>query len=336
MTRYQKFGIITVVAVVLLCLLSFMLPKDYDVRTKVKIEAPKNFSFNLINHLKYQAQWNAKAILDSTFSTSEAATAMGNGAFVDYKSNMYGDGSIHIKYTNGNDSIAISDGPTEKALRFFEFKCADLQGGLSEVAVHAQSTSGFISNLWNFLHRWKLQKQVDQSLSIIKQIAEDRYIRKMYNGYEIKQKAMNHKYFITQRSDVSFENMAQFYTQNISALYQKALANNITTNGMPCALFYQWDEKNKKTNMAAALPTLIETNLKDTEAVTLEPKLALMIAYKGPNSQSGKAHLAIDDYMLDFNLKNDVPIMEEYMTDPASGTAPQEWLTNIYYYIKTP
>ena len=41
----------------------------------------------------------------------------------------------------------------------------------------------------------------------------------------------------------------------------------------------------------------------------------------------------MDEYMKDFGLLNNPPIIEEYVTDPSTEKDPAKWLTKIIYYI---
>ncbi len=38
------------------------------------------------------------------------------------------------------------------------------------------------------------------------------------------------------------------------------------------------------------------------------------------------------DFMKDRQLFMDVPMIEEYVTDPTKEPDPEKWTTNIYYY----
>jgi effector-binding domain-containing protein len=105
---------------------------------------------------------------------------------------------------------------------------------------------------------------------------------------------------------------------------------------MPCGLFYTWDEAKLKSDMAAALPTLAQlNNIPETNTVSIPSKPALKIVYHGDKRKSGNAHNAMGDYMKDRQLLMDVPMIEEYVTDPTKESDPEKWITNIiYYYTK--
>lgn len=332
MTRTRKTFVLIALFLTLMLGLSFFMSKVYVSNTAVEFNAPANFVYNAINDLGYQNNWNGKMGLDTSFHVLCVGNSKGVNASCDYKSDTYGAGVLRIVYSK-EDSIIITDKPDSGIMRTISYKIVSIDSTHSLVKVTGTGQSGFITNLWNVLHRWKLSKHIKHGLDNLKVFLHDRFQNKVYNGYKITENVMNERYFITHRSEIAFENIPQYYTQNISALYQTALQNQLAISGMPCALFYNWDEVNGKSDMAAALPTLAETNIADTEAVKISSASALKVEYKGESHNSGEAHIAMDAYMLDHRLKQEIPIVEEYMTDPAEEPDPSKWVTNIYYYV---
>lgn len=333
MTRSKKLMIGGIVVLLLLGTLSAVLNKKYDIQYVATLNAPVNVVYNALNDLKHQSRWNSKARLDTSFQLLCAGSSTQTGASCDYSSKIYGNGILRILSANNKDSIVIADEIVDGKDKTFGYYLAGKDSLTTTVTVRATGHAGFISNLWNYIHKWKLKKQTQHNVENLHAFVTERYKDKIYNGFKISEIALNQRFFITSRSEVAIENIQQYYSQNISGLYQKALDNKIVVTGMPCALFYKWDENTKKSDMAAALPTLAEMDVPGSEAVNIMPKLALKIEYKGEHSKTGIAHMAMDEYMLDHRLRNDIPVIEEYMTDPAKEPDPSLWVTNIYYYI---
>lgn len=325
----SAFGIL----IFLIAVLSFFVSKTYEVHTDMELKAPANFVFNALNNVNHQSEWNTKATLDTTFKLICSGTSVGAGVSCDYSGTLYGNGVLRILNSQLNDSIILSDEQKSGKEIVFIYKLIAKDSINTIVKVHGKSTSGYISNLWNFIHRWKLKKHIHQNLDNLKVFVNNRYKNKIYNGYQIKELTMNQRFFISYRSLVQIENIQQYYSQNISGLYQKALEQNLTISGMPCGLFYTWDFDGGKADMAAALPTLAEFNIMDTESVNIPSKPALMIEYKGESSKSAAAHYAMDEYMLDHRLEQLPPVIEEYLTDPAKEPDPAKWVTHIIYYV---
>ncbi len=332
MTRSKKYFYVLAGFLALILLLSILVKKEYSVQTEMTINAPSNYIFNVLKNLSHHDEWNAKAMLDTSYHLTCAGKADGAGVSCDYTSQMYGNGIIRITEAQSNALLMLTDEPENGKTQTFTYTLTMADSVTTKVGVLGTGKSGFITNLWNFIHKWKLKKHIHQNLDNLKVLVINRFKNNLYNGYEVKSVVMNQKYFITLRSKVSFENLQQYYTQNISALYQKALENKLTITGMPCGLYYTWNEEGKFADMAAALPTLAEFNIQGTEAVQIPSKQALIIEYKGENSKSGIAHLCMDEYMADRLLESDLPVIEEYMTDPTKEADPSKYVTHIIYY----
>ncbi len=333
MTTSKKYLIIDAIFLLLIVILSLILSKQYSAKVQVDIDAPSNFVFNAVNDLVYQNAWNSKAQLDTSFHILCVGQSLGSNASCDYKSNAYGNGVVSILYSNG-DSLSITDEPNGAPKRIFSYKTIRKDSSHTTLLVNGTSTSSFITNLWNFIHKWKLTKQMKMSNNYLKTFVENRFKNKIYNGFAVQSILERDRYFIMHKSEVKMENIAQYYAQNISALYQTALENRIAIQRMPCGLFFEWDQPNSKTVMAAALPTVVESNVVNTESYHIAPGLNLKIEYKGERSKSGLAHTAMDAYLLDHRLKQQIPVIEEYMTNPTEEPDPKKWVTNIYYYVK--
>ncbi len=331
MTNFKKYLIYIGIGLVLICGLSIFLSKEYTVEVTRSFSVPKNYVYNAINNLKTHENWNNKAVLDTSFRVTINGQSKGRDAIADYISVVYGDGKIAI-LKDSIDYIDIQDNTSKNGSTEYKYFFTSTDAENSALTVKTVAKSGFLSNLWHIFSKWTLKKQINLSLTNLDLLLKDRFEKDLYNGFTIKEVAMNQKFFISSRSEVAMENINQYYTQNISSLYQKALKASLTISGMPCGLYYKWDEKNNKTDMAAALPTLAEINLADTEAVNIPARTAISIEYKGDNSKSAVAHFALDEYMLDRMVTNDSPIIEEYVTDPSKEPDPTKWVTNIIYY----
>ena len=333
MTNFKKYLIYATLVVVFLMILSIFLTKEYHVYQERTYSVPKNILYNAINDLNTQKEWNAKATLDTAFQISFSGPAKGRDASGVYTSTIYGDGNIIIN-KDSMDLIKMDDNGNNEKSRHYVYSFSSVDSVHTLLKVEASSHSGFLSNLLHIIHKWKLKKQINISLDNLDIVVKNRFENNIYRGYQIKETVMNQKFFIALRSEVAMDNVGQYYTKNISALYQKAINANITIAGMPCGLYYTWDEKTKKSDMAAALPTLAEVNIPEAETVNLPTNAAVIIEFNGDNSKAASAHFALDDYMLDHDLINKPPVIEEYVTDPAKEADPAKWKTNIIYYVQ--
>ncbi len=336
MTNTKKYGLYLGAILLAIIILSLIISKKYTAETKIEISAPSNVVFNVLNDLNTQSRWNSLLISDTSSRVTYLGSTSGNGSSCEYNGDKIKSGIIKIISSHENDSINIMQIPIGDKESNLIYYLETLDSTSTRVSVLATKHSGFITNLLKFINKWKLEKTMKKDLDYLNTLVDERYNQKLYNGYTIEEINPGSKFFITHRSEISFENISQYYTQNISALYQKALNANLVIAGMPCGLFYTWDESKMKSDMAAALPTLAQlNNIPETNAVSIPAKPALKITYHGDKAKSGKAHNAMGEFMKDRNLLMDVPMIEEYVTDPTKESDPEKWVTNIiYYYTK--
>ncbi|MBK8518697.1 MAG: GyrI-like domain-containing protein [Saprospiraceae bacterium] len=333
MTKSKKYLLAVVFLFLLVIVLSIFIPKKFHINTEFRIDVPSNMVYNVLNNLSHQPDFNNKSLLDSSFHLICLGASKDDGASCDYSSKRYGNGVFRIIKAINDDSIAIADESQDGKISLIQYKIKQLDTLNSIVIVVAESESGFFTNLWTFIHKWKLKKQVNKNLENLKTLLDDRFLNKNYNGYHISEVVMNQRFFVTYRAKVDFKNINEYFSKNISGLYQKALENKITIAGMPSALIYEDNKAQSYYDFAAALPTFSEFNILGLEPVTLPPHQAIFLEYKGEHSKSEKAYTALEEYLADFKLNKLIPTIEEYVTDPLSEPNPEKWVTNIIYYI---
>lgn len=333
MRSLKTISWITLAVVALMAGVSAFMPKKYSAKAEATMDCPARVTRNIVNNLGLAKKWLWLPGIDTAYSTSCVGVLKGTGASCDYNSSLPASGIIRI-LNSTPDSISLADERNEGNTTFYKYRITAADPAHTRVTAEATGHSGFLSNLFNFWHSRKLKNQLEEGLSSLARTGRERYTQGIYNGFKITKTKLDQKYFISYRSEVEFEHMAKYYSQNISALYQRAMEAKITAAGMPCGLYYKWDDKAGKADMAAALPTLAAFSAGDASSVTLRPGDALILTYMGDNAKSASAHFAMDEYMEDHGLRQIPPVIEEYMTDPAKEPDPARWVTNIMYYVE--
>jgi effector-binding domain-containing protein len=192
--------------------------------------------------------------------------------------------------------------------------------------------SGWPMNLMNFMATRAIGKSFTEGLKNLEPIFNERNAGN-YGGFAVKEIVVPERHYVMNRSEVKFENISQFYAQNLGSLFQKIQKAGLEMNGMPCGLFFKYDIPNGVTDMAAAIPLKESVDIPDASSYHIDERNALSIDFYGDYAGTGAAHDAIEAYMKDRGLLNDVPVVEEYVTDPASEPDPKKWLTKIYYFV---
>jgi effector-binding domain-containing protein len=330
---YWLLGIIGVI-ILLWVLACFLAPKNLDVKKEQSMKAPANMVYNLVSDLGSWEQWSSWNLKDTSMQVTYGDITKGLGAKSSWVSATQGSGT--------QEFIEVVAGEKIRSEMHFE--------GMSDAnyaSFFFEEKAGMTSVIWDmdgadmpFLIRpmnWYLESEVSKSyaegLSNLKNLVEKRASEKIYDGYKVKELLLEERYFLINRQEVPLANISQFYQQNLGALFSKMQKAGLTMAGMPCGLFFKYDIAKGMTDMAAGLPMTDPVDIADASSITTPSGRALQVDYLGDYAGTEKAHAAIEKYMEDYNLLNNPPVIEEYLTDPGTEKDPNKWLTRITYFI---
>ncbi|MEM9824505.1 MAG: SRPBCC family protein [Bacteroidota bacterium] len=177
-----------------------------------------------------------------------------------------------------------------------------------------------------------MHREFDAGLASLKEIVENSPIP----SFSIQEIDYSEQQFVLTRKKVSIEGIQAFYQENLPRLHQNCLDKKVEMDGQPCGIFFTFDEANKESDMAAAIPVKKAMDLdKDSKAFTQEGGKALLIDYYGDYEGSVNAHNAMMDYVTKKNYKIKPQVIEQYITDPTTEPDPKKWLTKIYYFLES-
>lgn len=338
MKKFLKILIGILVAIVLLLILAMVLaPKNLKINESIEIDAPAEIAFNMVNDLERWTLWSPWSELDPEAVYTYSDNTVGVGARFNWKGNEdVGEGSQTIIASSKPDSIRLAltfngwDGESYSTWKFND------GGNKTKVSWDFEgSDTPFPFRPFNLIMKGPLKKSYRKGLENLKSVVEKRYNKKEYRGFKIQELEIEEKHYILRRQEVSFENMQQFYAQNLGALFSKVQEEGLEMDGMPTGLYFKWDPTAQKTDMAAAIPISEDVEVKDAGSLTIPQGRAIVIDFLGDYSGLEKAHMAMDEYMQDYGLFNNFPVVEEYVTDPGEQPDPEKWLTKIRYYISS-
>jgi len=326
---------IMVVLLIGVLALMFLSPKKMVFQESMTIDAPANMVYNQVNDFKNWEAWSPWSKLDPDAINTYSEKTSGVGAKWSWKGNdKIGEGTQAIVSSEKGKSIRTS-------LEFNGFNGTSYSdwsftpdGNKTKVS---WGFDGAETNLlfrpFNLFMKGGLKKTYKEGLAKMKGIVEKRAKEKIYKGYKIQEVNMPEKHYVTIRQEIEMENVQQFYSRNLPSLFGKVTASGVEMDGMPGGLFYKWDETNGTTDMAASIPVKESIEIAGTNSHTIPSGKAIQVDYYGDYAGSAEAHYAIDEYMNDYGILSNVPIVEEYVTDPTEEKDPKKWLTKITYYI---
>jgi effector-binding domain-containing protein len=325
-------GWVLLALLILLLVLMFVMPTSVNVEKSMNINAPQNMVYNAVNNLKTWETWNPWQAMDENMAMSYGDKTTGEGASYSWTSEKMGNGTYTITEAKPGTSIKShmdfqDQGEGTGYWRFSE------DGNKTNVIWGFDTKIGRPMNLMAPFMKGSMKSTMKNGLNSLKEMVVDRYKEKIYSGYRVVEIDLPERHFVMNRAEIPMSGMQQFYAQNLGNLFAKVQAADVEMDGMPCGLYFKWDEQSGTADMAAAIPVKDELRLKGAMSHSIPSGKALQIDYFGEYEHIGNAHNAIDDYMNDYGLLNNTPIIEEYVTDPSTEKDPAKWLTKVTYYI---
>lgn len=158
---------------------------------------------------------------------------------------------------------------------------------------------------------------------------------KLYRGYEIIEKDFPATTYMIRKGYVKFDDMGKFFEESYGKIGEACKKGGHETLGAPVGFYFTWDDSLQVSDMAAGMAVKPKGTiaLKDLEQFDIAARKCLMIPYYGAYEKIGEAHYAMDDYMKEHQMTQDI-VMEEYITDPMTEPDTSKWLTNLYYFTK--
>ncbi|MDX1943620.1 MAG: SRPBCC family protein [Saprospiraceae bacterium] len=334
MKALKTIGIILAVLLVIIVVLGFIAPKDFNVERSIVIDAPNEMIFPYLQSFEKVAEWTPWQERDPNMQTEIIGTDGTVGAINRWKSKVEGNGEQEITVIVPNERI-------ETKLRF---------GGMGEsnAILTTSDTDGGTKVTWNMNGRspfpWNvvgmfmnmdkmLGNDFEIGLNKLKNMIES--MPKTYRGYAVQEMDAPAQYFIGHREKIKMDEMtSERFGIYLPKVFAAVGAAKIEIIGNPCGLFFMWDEEANQVDLAYAVPVKAKAEVKGFDTFEVPAGKLLIIDYYGPYTGTAEAHFAMDDYMKEHNLEQNPPVWEQYITDPTTEPDTAKWLTKIYYSVK--
>jgi effector-binding domain-containing protein len=310
---------------------------NYHLERSIVIDAPKSLVYDQIRLFKNYHEWSPWSKLDPNMKPTFSGT----------------DGEAGSTYTwAGNDDV----GTGVQTLKTVSPDRLDYQLDLTEPFESSIPAYFSITGdeektkvTWSIdphfpfpVNVWSMFTDVDKAmgpdfergLGYLKRRCES-MAHKKYHGYEVAEEEVPAAYYVSIRKEVSFADVSTFYAENLPKIMEATAKEKLTSAGAPCGLYWTWNEESSLTDMAVAVPVLEEKKLsKDLQVFKIGGSKALVIDYLGDYAKMKEAHMAMDDYMSGNHLRNVPPVIESYITDPATEPDTAKWLTRVIYFVE--
>jgi len=354
--KYLKiFGALLLVVIAVTFITSLVLPPKQRVERSIVIHAPAAQVYAQLIKLENINKWSVWNRKDSTVKHILTGTDGTIGAATSWTGDpeISGDGKIVIRSLNENKKIIhdlVFTKPKEGQAES-EFILTETNGATTLTWEFDMATPRpwNIFNLFHSLDK-EMGKDFEEGLVLIKAAIESKNDEPItVRTYEVAPMNFPATTFALVRQQIKWSDIASFYAQHLPVIYTEAQKARLTgknkinevgqanvTQRVPAGLYYSWDELNKQTDMAAAIPVPAGTKLESTmiQVVDIPASKAVYVNYYGAYDKSADAYSSIDKYLAANNLKQKTPVIEQYITDPAIEKDTTKWLTKIIFLVQ--
>jgi len=337
MKVFKVIGIIILVLAALIIIAGLVAPKKYSVERTIIINAPKELVFNHIKYWRNWQAWSPWAEMDSTMTSSVEGADGEIGSVYKWIGNPETTGKGEMTNTGLKDLEEIA-----YHLHFIEPWESESEGYVRILAENGATkvSWGFYGKTpfpWNiFMLFMSMDKMIgkdfERGLELLKNICEEE--ASVVLSYEVKQVDFPAKSYAIIQQEIQFSEVAGFFTKAYGIIQQVINKKGMRMAGVPAGVYYSWDEQKMTTNMAAAIPIKGSVAEGDVKTIDLPASKAYMVEYYGPYDKSMAAYQALDFYFMKNKLTFKTPVVEEYITDPASEPDTSKWLTKIYFFAE--
>jgi hypothetical protein len=346
MKKFLRFvGVLLLIIVAGVVILGLIAPKDIALERSIAINAPRSVVAEQMHYYKNFHNWSPWQKKDPNMKTSVTGNDGNAGAKYEWKSNKdVGSGEMNIvEKTEG----PVKDQPQKRfsAVNYnmtfrepFEsnaegyWRVEDAGAGQSKAIWGFSTHVPFPMNgIMMVMGMGSLTKDFDEGLQNLKTYTET-HLKDM-PVVDIKTIQFSGKTFAAIKKQIpisNMEGMSQFFSNSFGTL-GKAAGDRI--NGDATGLFFKWDEKNDKADLAAAFPVSDGNPIAGAELVQVGPSKGYEVTHQGGYAATAQIHDAIMKHISQQGEEVSLA-MEEYVKGQHQEPDSNKWVTNIIYLVK--
>lgn len=326
---------------VLLTVLYLIGPRSFKLTRSILIQADKAVVWERVSKWDNFSNWSAWTARDTAMTKTIEGTDGEVGAKYTWKSESQGNGSQTILVSKPmsfreSDLVFEDWGMTSRT----SFELQDSAGGVF-VTWSMYGENGFMGRIMGVI--MNMEKMVgpdyEAGLAKLKMVCESHSTSKNYSMQGAKENTFPTTQFIAIRKQMSMDdfmrNSSKLYSQASSEIMTYAAANSIEIKGTLHGIYYTWDEKANKVDIAVAFPVAKAGAASGAISFPVVASCpAVSIDFYGPYEQTELGHAALEKYLAESQKVFKGPAIEEYVTDPGVEKDPSKLLTRIWYPVQ--
>jgi len=340
--KYLRLFIFFIVSlIVVVIVFSWLVPVKQSLDKTISIQAPAAVVFEQVARLENFNQWSAWNQHDSTVKLEYTGTDGSAGASSHWTGDpkISGEGSITIDSLEPGKMVSQrihfikpKEGHANSSFTLNEVN------GQTTVSWHFESETPRPWNIFNFFSdiEKNLGPEFEKGLAALKERIEKVTVPAgTPKAYEVKETDFPKTKYALIRQQVKWQDIPVFYNSHISILMGEAQRQKFTP-GIATGLYFTWDDKNQLTDMAAAvpLPEGKELGSPIIRMETIDGGKAIYTDHFGPYEQSVNAWTTLRQHISSHNLQQRGPVIEQYLTDPATVKDTAKWQTRVWMMVE--
>ncbi|HTM67484.1 MAG TPA: SRPBCC family protein [Flavipsychrobacter sp.] len=346
MKKFLRFvGVILLVIVAGVVILGLIAPKDVALERSIAINAPRSAVAEQMLYYKNFHNWSPWQKMDSNMQATLTGEDGRTGAKYEWKGNKkVVSGEMNI---TGNTEGPVKDQPQKHFnsvnynMTFREpiestaegyWRVEDADNGQSKAIWGFSTHVPFPMNgIMMVMGMGSLTKDFDEGLQNLKTYTET-HLKDMPTA-DIRTIQFSGKTYAAIKKQIpisNMEGMSQFFSNSFGTL-GKAAGDRV--NGDATGLFFKWDEKNDKADLAAAFPVSDGDPIAGAELVQVGPSKGYEVTHQGGYAATAQIHDAIMKHISQRGEEVSLA-MEEYVKGQHQEPDSNKWVTNIIYLVK--
>ena len=353
---------IILILVIVVAVMGMLAPKDVSIDRSTTVDAPRAQVFDYLADFNTFNDWSPWTAMDPDQKVEISGEAGTVGSMYSWDGTETGKGNMTISGLEDGESISQKLEFTAPFVSSADvaYNLSDADGGGTEVHwTYEQKDLGFMDRLTMMLFvKSMLTTTYDQGLASL--AGQSEKINSMaaemsnmpmeipampegeamgeFGGFAIIKAATPEMMMLGVRDKVQMTEMTKFFGESYGKVGAAMQEMGVGMTGMPCGVYYDWDEESGIADMAAAIPVddkggLLDRIIEGVKKIKVKEGTALMLDHLGPYESIEGAHEAMDACMKANNLEFDEVVIEQYLNDPME-VKPEEILTRVVYMVK--
>lgn len=331
-------GAVVLILAVAIVIAGLLGPKNFKMERSIVIHAPRHAIFTRIADYRHWPEWSPWYDLDTNCRYEYFGTQGEADAGYRWEGNDKAGQGEMLTIEIAQDIRLVSRITFVKpmaSVAHATFTLDSLPGGDTRVTwAFAQDFSFGQRPFMLFINLEKmLGPDYDKGLARLKKVSE---AAPSGTAQEVRTVALPARTYIAYRTETSTDSVGVLFPRWMPRVYAYLQAHKLEMDGPPAGLYYTWDPEHKKTDVAVAIPVKKADKADGGYQVLSLPATKAVVAnYYGPyDEKMVGTHNLLGSYIADHKLVKKAPVIESYVTDPATEQDPSKVLTEIYYPIE--